>query len=187
MKDVVCFIQARTNSTRLPGKIWLPIQGETLLDRAYRQASQIFGERATVVVGVVTDERLVEWIGQRETQPNAFAWAGDENDVLSRFWHAAKELKLAPDTLIARWTPDDWRKDTEYVRDAVRGLYWPVEKSVEVFTVEQLDEWYWSVLNDGREHIGHLLPPRPAPPDDGLPWSIDTQADYDAVIAAVGA
>lgn len=186
MIDVVCFIQARSDSTRLPGKMLLTLEGKTLLERAWEQAVRVFGIANVYIVFPFSDIKIYDEV--ERICALGYAWDGPTNDVLSRFWHAAKSLKLASDTKICRITPDDWRKDDQLIREVVRGrMCWPVEQSAEVFTMEQLDEWYWSVQPEGREHIGNmLLETLGTPPDDGLPWSIDTQDDYDRVVAAVG-
>lgn len=189
MVDVLCVIQARSGSTRLPNKMLLTLQGQTLLERAIRQATRIFGANNVIVAMPANDDALAYVVADMGAL--SYRHVGDESDLVSRFWHAAKEWGASPSTLIVRWTPDDWRKDDALVRSVVYDQriheYSPsVEQSVEVFRMESLDQFYWSTPPTDREHIGHLLPPRPLPPEDGLPWSVDTAADYEAVVARVG-
>ncbi len=169
-----------------------------MLARAIKQADAIFGTD-NVVVAFPLDE-YEHFTFLKESGVNFYGFIGDVNDVVGRFYSVASMFdRTDPRDLIVRWTPDDWRKDsakirytvgTERLRDTPHfsyRKYYSVEESCEVFTLAQLCEWHWEGVNEHREHIGDLLPQRPAPPDDGLPWSIDTQDDYDRVIAKVGA
>jgi len=181
----LCIIQARLGSSRLPRKMTLTLAGHALLSRAWKQASHIFGHARTIIAVPMSD------VSELQAVCPAARWfphIGDERDLISRFWHAAQSEGATTDTKIVRWTPDDIRKDDRLVRLAVVGdLSHSVEQSVEVFTMAQLDHWYWTVPPEHREHIGHLLPARPAPPDDGLPWSVDTPEDYVAAVRGAAA
>lgn len=186
MIDPLCIIQARLNSTRLPDKMLLPLQGQSLLMRAIIQAANIYGPERVVVAAP---------LGDRDRFPQlpvgVFYFGGNENDLVSRFWYAAHGMHAKNDTLIIRWTPDDWRKDDALIRLATfRGLASriPAAQSIEAFPMHLLDMWYWTKPMADREHIGTLLGARdPLRPIDTLPWSIDTQEDYDAVVKVVGA
>ena len=162
----------------------LTLEGETLLTRAWKQAGHIFG-LANVVIATHEGDSAI-----RDIIPNAaqhFVAFTRAEDVLGRFWQCVDAYD-AFDRLIVRWTPDDWRKNDWCIRQAVRGsLSAAVAESVEVFTGAQLDRLHWETASYQREHIGDLLPRRPDPIHDGLPWSIDTQDDYDRVVAVVGA
>lgn len=191
MRDVWCFIQARSNSTRLPGKMFLTLGGVSLVHRAYYHAQRIFGYDRVAVLVPTGDMEMYRHVS--EIVDGERIKHGPENDVLTRFYLAARHLNVAPDAFIARWTPDDWCKDDDAIRQcagfsASQSLI-PVAQGVEVFSRKQLEILHWETPSAAREHIGYLLDPhgqRPLPPDDGLPWSIDTQADYDAVVAKVG-
>lgn len=186
MLQPICVIQARLNSTRLPDKILLPLQGQSLLERAIFQAVSIYGPDNVVVAAPSGDKPRFP-----ELPVGVFFYGGAENDLVSRFWHVARAMRATSDSLIIRWTPDDWRKDNAQIRLATfRGLNSriPAAISIEAFPMHLLDMWYWTKPVDDREHIGKFLSTRDAlRPIDNLPWSIDTQADYDAVVNAVGA
>ena len=86
---VVAIIQARMGSSRLPGKVLMPIQGEPILGHVVRRALRIEGVDE-VVVATSTDERddpLVRFVG--DTLP-VEVFRGPENDVLSRYVGAAE-------------------------------------------------------------------------------------------------
>jgi spore coat polysaccharide biosynthesis protein SpsF (cytidylyltransferase family) len=162
----------------------LTLGGTTLLERAWRQACGVFGRANVIIATHLGDDAIFDIIPTRAQHFTAFTPA---EDVLGRFWQCV-DAHDAFDRLIVRWTPDDWRKDDWQIRRAVRGSLFPsVAESVEVIPGMMLDRLHWETPWSRREHIGDLLPCRPAPPDDGLPWSIDTQDDYDRVVAEVGA
>lgn len=180
----LCIIQARFDSVRLPGKMALTLGGKTLLARAWEQASQIFGRANVVIATHHGDAPITNVIPQGAQHFVAFTAA---EDVLGRFWQCVDAYD-AFDRLIVRWTPDDWRKNDWLIRQAVRGsLSAAVAESVEVFPSTMLDRLHWETPWHQREHIGTLLPARPDPIEDGLPWSIDTMDDYTRAVAEVGA
>ena len=74
---ILTVIQARLGSTRLPGKILLPIAGKSILQHVYDAAPE------PKVVAMPESDRLSDIPGC-----NIFWCALDENDVLSRFYHA---------------------------------------------------------------------------------------------------
>ena len=61
-KSVVAFLQARMGSSRLPGKVLMPIQGHTILERAIRRlrAAPIIDEIAVLTTRLREDDRIVE-------------------------------------------------------------------------------------------------------------------------------
>jgi len=181
-----CIIQARMHSTRLPKKMLLTLQGETLILRAYKQAARIFGHDRVIIAAGDSDMRNY----CLDKQLRVYQWEGPTEDVVSRFYFCAIEScsDLTYETPIVRWTPDDWRKDDTLIRRAFVDEV-PLSaaaQGVETFPFEYLEHLYWRTPSADREHMGLLLHPLPEPPDDDLPWSIDRQADYDAAVAAVG-
>jgi spore coat polysaccharide biosynthesis protein SpsF (cytidylyltransferase family) len=66
----VCYIQARMTSTRLPGKVMMDIGGESSLARVTRAAESVKGISSVQVLWAHNFPAI------------------DENDVLSRFYHA---------------------------------------------------------------------------------------------------
>ena len=98
---VVAIIQARIGSTRLPGKVLLDLAGEPALARVVNRT-----QRATtldeIVIATTTeprDEVIVELCNSR-------GWAhfrGSEDDVLDRYYQAAKEYRA---DIVVRITSD---------------------------------------------------------------------------------
>lgn len=196
----LAIIQARLGSTRLPGKLLLQVGDTTLIHRVWRTTVQAFGAEHTVVAYPDTPENapLVAELDRIGAQ--RFPWNGPENDVLGRFRACAHRYRWHPDSVIMRVTPDDPFKDVLAMRRVANGERLPVEIGGEAFTLAMLDAAYTVYRPDyfefgpcpavdrrNREHITYaLFPELPPPPPPGV-WSIDTQADYDAVCSALDA
>jgi spore coat polysaccharide biosynthesis protein SpsF len=93
---IVAIIQARMLSSRLPGKIMLPLEGRPLLQyqvERLRQSRHINELCVATVDSIDCDPiaKLCDEIGTHVVR-------GDENDVLSRFIKCADELK--PDYIV---------------------------------------------------------------------------------------
>lgn len=87
---VVCIIQTRMGSTRLPGKVLLPLAGRPVvlhdIDRVLRVP--LIDE---IVIATTTnaEDDVIEKI-VRGYHPRVFVYRGSENDVLDRYYQAAK-------------------------------------------------------------------------------------------------
>lgn len=85
--NTVAIIQARTGSSRLPGKIFLDICGTPILGLVIARARAMHGVDSVVVATSVNrGDDLVE---QFSVSAGAACFRGDENDVLRRFHDAA--------------------------------------------------------------------------------------------------
>lgn len=187
---VMCIIQARYHSTRLPGKMLCELGGETLIARAHRLASEAFGAKRVVIAIPAHDPRELE-----EAVPGAqiFLYAGYESDLVARFYHCA--LRYEHTGVIHRWTPDDPFKDPACCRCVAKGetstpwgQRYPVELAGEAFTFKHLCEAQAMTppLHSWREHLSHnpWLFPTGCPDRLTEPgFTIDTQADLDAARA----
>jgi spore coat polysaccharide biosynthesis protein SpsF (cytidylyltransferase family) len=185
----LCILQARHHSTRLPGKMLLPLGGETLIARGWRTACAAFGPAHCVVAIPASDEAGP--LGQELARLDArtFAWDGPESDVLSRFYHCAHRYRWHPDSVIMRYTPDDPFKSIDALMRVVRGDRLPVELGGEAFTLGMLDaaQDRAAVEDEAREHITRALFPTAPPPAPPGVWTIDTQGDYEAACEIVAA
>lgn len=88
MDKIVVIIQARMTSSRLPGKVLMPVMGKSLLvrmiERVKRTAYQI-----TIVVATSTDESD-DVIEQEALQNNIQYYRGSLNNLMERHYQAAK-------------------------------------------------------------------------------------------------
>jgi spore coat polysaccharide biosynthesis protein SpsF (cytidylyltransferase family) len=177
----LCIIQARYNSSRLPAKMLLKLDGETLIARAWRVACEAFGEANVVVALPDTDVGSPLDAELRRIGANALMVPGlAEDDVLGRFYRVVHRHRWHPDSVIVRYTPDDHRKDVASLQRVAAGQRLPVEMGGEAFTLAMLEDANGYQCH--REHITYTIYPvdAPAAPDDGKPWSIDTPEDAKA-------
>lgn len=188
----LCIIQARLHSTRLPQKMLLPIGGESVIERGHRIACEAFGREHVVVAIPANDANGPLGDELRRIGAAIFAVEGDNDDVLARLYRCATWSRWHPESIIVRWTPDDFRKDPELCRRVAAGARYPVAQSCEAFTLADLRKAHAracpgnSGWTDGaREHVTYAIPHlNPVGvqdlrlPDDGYPWSIDTEDDY---------
>lgn len=187
----LCIIQARYHSVRFPGKMIATLGGETLIERAHRLAVDAFGTRNVVVAIPSTDDDTPLRAELDRIGATVFSWFGDETDVLGRFYHCAGRYRWNPQSVIARWTPDDPFKEPDLCQRVAAGERFPVEQSCEAFTMATLARaQHTTALEDpAREHLGiHrvLIPFAPPPCPDGA-WTIDTAEDLAACEQALAA
>jgi spore coat polysaccharide biosynthesis protein SpsF len=90
-RGIVTIIQARISSTRLPGKVVLPLCGNTLLARMVERVS--FAKSAGKIVVATTsneeDIQIVEWCQQN----NIEVYQGSKFDLLDRHYQVASKWK----------------------------------------------------------------------------------------------
>ncbi len=202
-------IQARTGSTRLPGKVLRPLAGRSVLGWVLRAAGGAAGIDA-VVVATSTDP-ADDAVETEALELGVQVVRGSENDVLSRFLLAADQhpcdaiVRLTADcplldpSLISQ-TVALWRADaaTDYVSTTlVRSL--PRGLDVELATVDALRRVDRTVHGYHRTHVTSGLYAHPdayrvtgvvvRPPADDLRVTLDTPLDaalIEAVVAELG-
>jgi len=95
------FLQARMSSTRLPGKVLLPVAGYPLIVLAARRAANRGHDVTVLTSDDASDDTLVDTLDQYGIAIRR----GSLNDVLSRFADAVADL--GPDQPIVRLTGDN--------------------------------------------------------------------------------
>ncbi|MCG7537138.1 glycosyltransferase family protein [Pseudoalteromonas sp. OOF1S-7] len=102
MNKVQIIIQARMTSTRLPGKVMLPLCESTVL--------QVMLERLAPwhenIIVATTDDGTEQPIVSLCESLNVDYFKGSTNDVLSRYYQAASQFGATDDTAIVRLTSD---------------------------------------------------------------------------------
>jgi len=98
---IVAIIQARTGSTRLPGKVLKDIAGKTMLARVVQRLSRssLIGELLVATTDRPTDDAMVEECRRCSVQ----VFRGDEDDVLDRYFCASQ---LSKAEVVVRITSD---------------------------------------------------------------------------------
>ena len=160
---VLLITQARIGSTRLPGKVLLPIGEETLLSvhlKRLRECTTI-----NQIVVATTFEDGVETLIDICREANVDFYQGSLEDVLDRFYQASVEYQ--PD-LVVRVTSDCPLLDSRVVDKVVAKAIernvdycaniitedFPDGQDVEVFKFSALERaWNNATLMSEREHV----------------------------------
>jgi len=198
---ILGIIQARTSSTRLPGKVLLPILGQPMLARQVERL-----ERASSIdrlLVATTGDASDDGIASLAAELGLDVYRGSVDDVLERFYQAA--LSIGP-THVVRLTADcplaDWQlidrtvakalaDDLDYVSTALRPT-WPDGLDVEVMTFAALEAAQEEARSPvEREHVTPFIINRPdrfrrasveSPVDlSALRWTVDEPRDFEFV------
>ena len=91
MRDkIVIVVQARMSSSRLPGKVMLPILGKSLLYRMIERLKMI-SHKAEIVIAT-SREKVDDVIAHEATQMDVACYRGSLDNLLDRHYRAAKML-----------------------------------------------------------------------------------------------
>lgn len=114
---VIIGIQARSNSTRLPGKIYEKIGDKSILAHVYDTCLELINaETAVCILGHEKDEKLEEECAKMGIRIGCVLY-GEEGDVLSRYVNISKHYDG-----IIRVTADCWNIPKEIIEMALQGL-----------------------------------------------------------------
>jgi len=161
---MVIIVQARMASTRLPGKVMLPVLGKTILGLMIERL-QMIQHQATVVIAtsVNPEDDIIE---QEAHLLNIPCYRGDQNNLLDRHYQAALQhnagvvLKIpsdcplidpqAIDRVLTYFFEQDTRPD--YVGN-LHPATWPDGNDVEIMTMACLKQaWENAEKNLELEH-----------------------------------
>lgn len=159
----ILITQARTGSTRLPGKVLKEIEGKSLLQIHLDRLKNCKNVNEIIVATTVNEEDNV--IFDKAIEWGYTASRGSESDVLDRFYQAVKDKKV---DWIVRVTSDCPLIDSELVDDVIgfaqdknidycsNGFVenFPDGQDVEVFKFSALEKaWQNATLLSEREHV----------------------------------
>jgi glutamate-1-semialdehyde 2,1-aminomutase len=115
---VVAIIQARMGSTRLPGKVMMPLDGHPVLEWCVRACEKAPGVTETWVATstLEADDVIADWCDDH----GVFCWRGSETDVLARFMGCAN---VTNGDLFLRLTGDCPFLDSQVIGAVVRLQY----------------------------------------------------------------
>lgn len=111
--SVIVVIQARTNSSRLPGKVLLPIGGFPLAILAAKRASNTGLDVIVATSDKVTDDLLASYLELHSIK----TYRGDLNDTLKRFSRAIDGYD--DDTIVVRLTADNVCPDGNLIDEVI--------------------------------------------------------------------
>jgi spore coat polysaccharide biosynthesis protein SpsF len=89
---VGAIIQARLSSTRLPGKVMMDIEGKTMLLRVIDRVKM--ASKIDKIIVATTTSQIDDLIFNSIDVDDIGVFRGDEKDVLSRIYHAAKDSNI---------------------------------------------------------------------------------------------
>jgi len=181
---IVCIIQARMASTRLPDKVLSEIEGRSMLAHVVERAAAIEGVD-DVVVATTTDPAdeaildIAESIG-------ALPFAGHPTDVLDRYYQAATKFEaegivritadcplidpVVSGQIVSRFE----RGDLDYATNLLLTTY-PDGFDTEVVSYSALEHiWKIATLRSDREHVITYIRTNP---DQFKVWNLTREPD----------
>lgn len=202
MSKTVAIIQARTGSTRLPGKVLKPVLGEPMLARMLERVKRAKSLDAVVVA--TSEKSRDDDVAELAGACGAGVFRGSEDDVIDRMYRAAKE---AGADVIVGLTGDCPLHDPGVIDEAVQHFIdakdafaysgtpanYPEGLDTDICTFEAFEEtWKNATLHSEREHFAqyfknhperfHALPWTVGERDDSsMHWSVDTPHDFEFV------
>ena len=197
MKTLI-IVQARMTSTRLPGKVLLPLAGEPMLTRLIERLRRV--RRADGIVVATTTNTSDDPIAALCALLGVPCHRGSEHDVLSRYADAARvhgadvvvritsDCPLIDPALIDQVIATYEAGDSDYVSNMLPPT-WPYGMAVEVFSAAALAQAHAEATQAAeREHVTPFLYWHPeryrlrnvASPVDLSQhrWTVDTPEDY---------
>lgn len=200
MKTVI-IVQARMTSTRLPGKVLLPLAGEPMLVRLVERLRRV--QRANGIFIATTTNATDDPIAALCAQLGLPCHRGSEHDVLSRYADAAhlhaadavvritSDCPLIDPALIDQVIAVYEEGDSDYVSNMLPPT-WPYGMAVEVFSAAALRQAHAEATQPAeREHVTPFIYWHPeryrlrhvASPVDlsHHRWTVDTPEDYELV------
>lgn len=161
-------IQARMGSTRLPGKAMADILGRPAIWHLFNQLR--CASRLDQFILATTTNPLDDPLVAYAEEQNWQVYRGSENDVLDRYYQAAKQLECTDQSIIVRVTGDDILVDPAIIDQLIdlflrnrpriehvsnnRVRTFPYGADVEVFSFSALERaWREAILPVEREHV----------------------------------
>lgn len=149
-KKVGIVIQARMGSTRLPGKVIKPILGKPMLEILISRLRR--SKKTDIIIIATSQKKNDDVIENLANKLGVACFRGDEEDVLSRYYEAAKKYNL---DVVVRVTSDCPLSDpllidslinyyldnldADYVANIIKRTY-PRGFDIEVFSFKSLEK-----------------------------------------------
>ena len=172
--NMVCIIQARVGSNRLPNKIFLDLEGKPVLARVIErlQRSKFINKIVIASPDKKDDDKIEGFINNNYKDVGVYR--GSENDVLDRYYQAAKIYKADVVVRITSDCPlidpevadkvikDFLEKKVDYVSNVLGERTYPRGLDVEVFSFKALKKIWQEAKEPGdREHVTLYLRKHP--------------------------
>jgi spore coat polysaccharide biosynthesis protein SpsF (cytidylyltransferase family) len=200
-------VQARVNSTRLPGKVLMDLAGRPMIARVAARARRIPGI-AELIVATPDGPADAELRRTVSTLEGVTLFSGSENDVLDRYYQAAKKCQA---DVVLRATADCPFIDPEVAGRVLKALLdkradfaannepltFPHGLDVEAFTFAALEAaWREAKEPSQREHVSPFIRRNRSrfkaafvkhdKDIHALRWTVDEAADLEFARAVAG-
>jgi len=195
--NIICIIQARVGSTRLPRKVLLPLEDKTVLEHVIARTlkSSLIEEVIVATTLEKEDLEIVKLVSSKGIR----VFCGSKDDVLDRFYQAAKILNpkhivritsdcplIDPD-IIDIVIKKHLEENTDYTSNTLEETF-PDGLDVEIFTFNALKEaWKNANLQSEREHVTPYIRKNPIFKKVSVKfdlnlsyyrWTLDREEDY---------
>lgn len=162
---VTAIMQVRTGSTRFPNKVLKEILGKSMLEHTIERVKK--AKLIDEIIIATTTERQDDIIEKWANDNGLKCYRGSTEDVLDRYYQAAKKFKVDP---IVRLEPDDPLKDPtvvdkiikfyldnkdklDYASNTIKSTF-PEGQDVEIFSFAALERaWTEAKKSSEREHV----------------------------------
>jgi spore coat polysaccharide biosynthesis protein SpsF len=194
-------LQARTSSSRLPGKILMPILGIPMLEHQVRRLLRCC--RMDSLLLATSDETSDDPVADLAASIGIGCFRGSLDDVLDRFYRAAAashpdhvvrftgDCPLADPEIVDRAIALHLETKADYTTNALEPT-WPDGLDVEVVRFASLEQaWKEARKPSEREHVTPFINTQPrryamrhlkdAPDLSGLRWTVDEPEDFEFV------
>jgi spore coat polysaccharide biosynthesis protein SpsF (cytidylyltransferase family) len=160
---VLAIIQARTGSTRLPGKVLNEIEGKTVLEHVVQRVRAARLVNEVIVATTINKDDLA--IVKLCAELGVRIFCGSENDVLDRFYQAARlyeaehivritsDCPLMDPAIIDQVIALHLQDKADYTSNVLKETF-PDGEDIEVMTFTALKKaWLNARLTSEREHV----------------------------------
>lgn len=158
--NVKIIAQARMSSSRLPEKVLRVIDDKTIIGHLVTRLKK--AKTIDDIIIATSNDKSDDLIEKECKKYNVKCFRGSLNDVLARFYYAAKEynaqniLRICCDSPLIDWDMVDavvkYYLENEY--DIILNTKVPIGFAFEVFSFEKLEDAFLNAKNDyHREHV----------------------------------
>jgi pseudaminic acid synthase len=197
---IIAIVQARMNSSRLPGKVLMSLAGTSVLEHVIERLKRVKSIDAIVIA--TTQEEADSLIEHQAIKLGVSCLRGSSEDVLSRYYKAAEAYQAK---IVVRITADcplldsdlieamieDYQlncSQLDYLSNTIDRTY-PRGLDIEIFSIHALRDMQERALNPlDREHVTRLIHQDPRryvcksfKQEKDLSfhrWTLDTPLDY---------
>jgi len=202
MSNISAIIQARIGSTRLPGKVLMKLNEDTVLSLLLKQLKH--SKFLTEIIIATTTNPEDDVIEKFAISNNIKLFRGDSDNVLDRYYQCAKKFSL---THIVRITADNPLIDPDMIDQAIKKYStfnydyltnsidrtFPNGTEVEIFSFNALEvAWKNAKKKSEREHVTPYFYNNPNKfkiyhfkqknDQSKFRYTIDRKEDYDLVV-----